>query len=74
MSAGKLGPARLTSSKFIRSATGLKLTTATDFYSSLPSKKNTAYADALITRLRLSQECLRHTPGKPNRFDILSFK
>ena len=41
--------------------------------SSLPSKKNTAHADTLITRLRLSQE-YRHTPGKPNRFDILLFK
>jgi len=34
-------------------------------------QKNTAYADALTTRLCLSQKCLRHTPGKPNRFDII---
>jgi len=36
-------------------------------------QKNTAYADALNTRLCLSQKCLRDTPGKPNRFGILLF-
>ena len=30
-------------------------------------QRKTAYADTLTTRLRLSQKCLRHTPGKPNR-------